>query len=474
MVLRDGEGGGGVGIEGGHSAAAAVVAGTEEARSPTNAPPASDRQREPGSSGNRSASSSLPTPLSRAVHYVLGLESSAEDTPFLATGEGSLVNSTIVEEALKLIVDAASTSFSSSSSPGSRSSKVARIDVAAALAAFASSAYAERPESGVHTLGNAFGDICTRIGGKAVGFELRSHPLGGGVDGGGANQSSSSSSSAAPALSPPAHIRPQPVLPPPLPPLDRATAVGELRLGGEGGSSAESWSNFASARSRVSVSLPSEACRAGAGAGAGADGCGLGDDDDDDDGDDDFYDDDGEGAAAALLGGLFWGAPAAEPPIQQQQHQQQHRRAFLSSPRAPPHSPPPPAARSPTDQRFSPGDECEEEGEAPQQQLKWAYEVELGTGGIQQLGWATAAAAARFTNEEGTGDARGSFAFDGRRRRAWGGGGPGGGGGVAAAAAAAAAAEADSEAAAAAAAAPRASPSPTESTGAPGTSSPAA
>ena len=428
MVLRDGEGGGGVGIGEGHAAAGVVA---EEARSPTNAPAAaSDRQREPDdSSRNRLASSSLPTPLSRAVHYVLGLEGSDEDTSFLATSDGSMLNAAIVDEALKLIVENASTSSSSPSASG----KVARIDVAAALANFAASAHATPKSGTIQTLANASGDFGTRIGGKAGGLELRSHPLGAGIDGGGATSMSSVSVSA-PALSfPPL----QPLLssPPPAPPLDRATAVGELRLGGEGGSTAESWSNFASARSRVSVSLPFVA--GGAGAGAGARGAESDDDDDfDDDGDDEDSVDDGEGAAAALLGGLFWGASAAAapppPPLrqqQQQQQQQQHRRAFPTSPRAlPPPPPPPPHPHSPS---FT-GAEEEEEGEEnekgprhQQQQLKWAYEVELGSGGIQQLGWATAAAAARFTNEEGTGDARGSFAFDGRRRRAWGGGGGG-------------------------------------------------
>ena len=48
-----------------------------------------------------------------------------------------------------------------------------------------------------------------------------------------------------------------------------------------------------------------------------------------------------------------------------------------------------------------------------------AFSVELITAGIQQLGWATPAAATAFTNEEGAGDASGSYAFDGRRVRAW-------------------------------------------------------
>ena len=53
---------------------------------------------------------------------------------------------------------------------------------------------------------------------------------------------------------------------------------------------------------------------------------------------------------------------------------------------------------------------------------RWAFDVELRTAGIAQLGWATTAAGAAFTNEEGTGDAPGSYAYDGRRVRRWGGG----------------------------------------------------
>ena len=53
---------------------------------------------------------------------------------------------------------------------------------------------------------------------------------------------------------------------------------------------------------------------------------------------------------------------------------------------------------------------------------RWAFDVELRTAGIAQLGWATSAAGAAFTNEEGTGDAPGSYAYDGRRVRRWGGG----------------------------------------------------
>ena len=50
---------------------------------------------------------------------------------------------------------------------------------------------------------------------------------------------------------------------------------------------------------------------------------------------------------------------------------------------------------------------------------RWAYDVRLGSAGIQQLGWATARGAARFTNEEGVGDAPDSYAFDGRRVKKW-------------------------------------------------------
>ena len=50
---------------------------------------------------------------------------------------------------------------------------------------------------------------------------------------------------------------------------------------------------------------------------------------------------------------------------------------------------------------------------------RWAFDVVLGSAGIAQLGWATARAATRFTNEEGVGDAPDSYAFDGRRVRKW-------------------------------------------------------
>lgn len=48
---------------------------------------------------------------------------------------------------------------------------------------------------------------------------------------------------------------------------------------------------------------------------------------------------------------------------------------------------------------------------------KWMYEVTLGSGGIQQLGWATQEC--RFTNEEGVGDSPQSYAYDGKRVRKW-------------------------------------------------------
>lgn len=47
----------------------------------------------------------------------------------------------------------------------------------------------------------------------------------------------------------------------------------------------------------------------------------------------------------------------------------------------------------------------------------WMYEVVLCTSGIQQIGWATLSC--RFNNEEGVGDAKDSYAFDGNRVRKW-------------------------------------------------------
>ena len=45
------------------------------------------------------------------------------------------------------------------------------------------------------------------------------------------------------------------------------------------------------------------------------------------------------------------------------------------------------------------------------------YEVTLGTAGIMQLGWATAAC--QFSNEEGVGDSVDSYAYDGKRVQRW-------------------------------------------------------
>ena len=45
------------------------------------------------------------------------------------------------------------------------------------------------------------------------------------------------------------------------------------------------------------------------------------------------------------------------------------------------------------------------------------YEVVLETAGVMQIGWATVDA--RFTNEEGVGDDRDTFAYDGARKHAW-------------------------------------------------------
>lgn len=48
---------------------------------------------------------------------------------------------------------------------------------------------------------------------------------------------------------------------------------------------------------------------------------------------------------------------------------------------------------------------------------KWMFEAILGTGGIQQIGWATLWCP--FTREEGVGDADDSYAFDGKRVKKW-------------------------------------------------------
>eukprot|EP00026_Physarum_polycephalum_P000167 Phypoly_transcript_00167.p1 GENE.Phypoly_transcript_00167~~Phypoly_transcript_00167.p1 ORF type:complete len:1267 (-),score=142.60 Phypoly_transcript_00167:838-4638(-) len=48
---------------------------------------------------------------------------------------------------------------------------------------------------------------------------------------------------------------------------------------------------------------------------------------------------------------------------------------------------------------------------------KWQYEATIGTSGIQQIGWAPHSCP--FTNEEGVGDSRDSYAFDGNRVAKW-------------------------------------------------------
>ena len=53
----------------------------------------------------------------------------------------------------------------------------------------------------------------------------------------------------------------------------------------------------------------------------------------------------------------------------------------------------------------------------PDTQACCRYEVTLGTAGIQQLGWATLKCT--FNSEEGVGDTRNSYAFDGKRRHKW-------------------------------------------------------
>ena len=48
---------------------------------------------------------------------------------------------------------------------------------------------------------------------------------------------------------------------------------------------------------------------------------------------------------------------------------------------------------------------------------RWMYEAVLGTGGIQQIGWATLSCV--FNREEGVGDGEDSYAFDGKRVKKW-------------------------------------------------------
>lgn len=48
---------------------------------------------------------------------------------------------------------------------------------------------------------------------------------------------------------------------------------------------------------------------------------------------------------------------------------------------------------------------------------KWLYEVHVRTSGIMQLGWVTPLTV--YTSEDGVGDSRDSFAYDGKRKRKW-------------------------------------------------------
>eukprot|EP00906_Rhabdomonas_costata_P039183 RCo055434 len=48
---------------------------------------------------------------------------------------------------------------------------------------------------------------------------------------------------------------------------------------------------------------------------------------------------------------------------------------------------------------------------------RWMYEVILGSGGVQQLGWTTINT--RWTNEDGVGDNPRSYAYDGNRVKKW-------------------------------------------------------
>lgn len=48
---------------------------------------------------------------------------------------------------------------------------------------------------------------------------------------------------------------------------------------------------------------------------------------------------------------------------------------------------------------------------------KWQFEVQLGTKGVMQIGWATRGC--RFSQETGVGDTFDSYAYDGNRIRKW-------------------------------------------------------
>ncbi|KAB7500764.1 E3 ubiquitin-protein ligase, partial [Armadillidium nasatum] len=48
---------------------------------------------------------------------------------------------------------------------------------------------------------------------------------------------------------------------------------------------------------------------------------------------------------------------------------------------------------------------------------KWQYEVLLGSKGVMQIGWATINCT--FSQENGVGDTRSSYAYDGNRQRKW-------------------------------------------------------
>jgi Kip1 ubiquitination-promoting complex protein 1 len=48
---------------------------------------------------------------------------------------------------------------------------------------------------------------------------------------------------------------------------------------------------------------------------------------------------------------------------------------------------------------------------------KWQYEVQLGSNGVMQVGWATLET--KFSQEKGVGDTIDSYAYDGNRIRKW-------------------------------------------------------
>lgn len=48
---------------------------------------------------------------------------------------------------------------------------------------------------------------------------------------------------------------------------------------------------------------------------------------------------------------------------------------------------------------------------------KWMYEVQIGTSGLMQIGWCTSTC--KFNRDEGAGDTKHSYAYDGYREAKW-------------------------------------------------------